>query len=360
VRRALQFVFVSWLLSPGLVRAHAWSVSGMTLRASEARVQQQLELDLATLATLLHVDTNGSGAVEPSEAEASKPRVLTYVGEHVQVTTDRGPCRVGALQTYALTGERLRIVHALHCPAPYGALEVRNTAFQEDEGGHTFLGTFDVNGRASGHSFRAASTVTRIPVQGAADTSLLALVSLGVEHILGGLDHVLFVVSLVVVVASLRELVFVISAFTLAHSVTLSIGALELVRAPAAIVEPLIALTIAVVACENLWLATRRAPPGRAWILRYRPWLVFGFGLVHGFGFSGQLRELGLRSTSLAKALLAFNVGVELGQLLIVIPLFLLVRAIHRHDTARRALVVGASALILMLSITWLAERTGL
>lgn len=137
---------------------------------------------------------------------------------------------------------------------------------------------------------------------------------LGVEHILLGADHLLFVLALLLIVAGLKRLVATVTAFTLAHSLTLAAATLGFVHVPQAPVEAVIALSIVFVAAEIL-----HARQGRAGITARAPWLVaFVFGLLHGFGFAGALRETGLPEGQIPAALLFFNVGVELGQLLFI------------------------------------------
>ena len=137
---------------------------------------------------------------------------------------------------------------------------------------------------------------------------------LGVEHILLGIDHLLFVLALLLIVASLKKLVKTITAFTVAHSITLALAALGFVHVPGPPVEAIIALSIVFVAAELI-----RGRQGNPGLTARAPWLVaFTFGLLHGFGFAGALSEIGLPQTSIPMALLTFNVGVEAGQLLFV------------------------------------------
>ena len=135
--------------------------------------------------------------------------------------------------------------------------------------------------------------------------------ALGVNHILGGIDHLLFVLALLILVTSTRTLVWTITAFTAAHSLTLAAATLGLVQVPQAPVEAVIALSIVFVASEIVHVSQ-----GRPGLTQRKPWIVaFVFGLLHGFGFAGALNEIGLPEQSIPLALLLFNVGVELGQL---------------------------------------------
>jgi hydrogenase/urease accessory protein HupE len=145
-----------------------------------------------------------------------------------------------------------------------------------------------------------------------------AYTALGVEHILLGIDHLLFVLALLMIVAGWRKLVATVTAFTIAHSITLAAATLGWVRVPQSPVEAVIALSILFVAAEIVhW---RQGRPG---ITRRMPWLVaFTFGLLHGFGFAGALTQIGLPEHAIPLALLFFNVGVELGQLVFIAAVF--------------------------------------
>ncbi len=157
-----------------------------------------------------------------------------------------------------------------------------------------------------------------------------AYTAIGVEHILIGFDHLLFVLGLILVVGFTRDLLWTITAFTIAHSITLACSVLGLITLPSAPVETTIALSILLVAAEALH--------DRPTLTRTSPWLVsFGFGLIHGFGFSGALQEIGMPEGQVPLALLCFNVGVELGQLSVVAVLLLLYWGIDRYRRSSEA-----------------------
>jgi hydrogenase/urease accessory protein HupE len=178
------------------------------------------------------------------------------------------------------------------------------------------------------------------------EQQISSFITLGVEHILTGYDHILFLISLLLLGGNLRYLLKIVTAFTLAHSVTLALAVLNIVTLPSRGVEIVIALSIAYIAAENLWL---KEPRGR--------WqLAFGFGLIHGFGFSTILRELDLPSTNLVISLASFNVGVELGQIAIVLAIYFSLSLIQKtswYSTIRRLISLG----IIGISFVWLWER---
>jgi hydrogenase/urease accessory protein HupE len=141
-----------------------------------------------------------------------------------------------------------------------------------------------------------------------------AYLRLGIEHILGGVDHLLFILALMILVKGTRRLIATVTAFTVAHSITLAAATLGFVHVPRQPIEAAIALSIVFVACEIV-----HAREGRHGLTEQWPWIVaFSFGLLHGFGFAGALSEVGLPQTAIPVALLFFNVGVEIGQLLFI------------------------------------------
>ena len=174
---------------------------------------------------------------------------------------------------------------------------------------------------------------------------------LGFLHILPhGFDHILFVLGLFLLTTKLRPLLVQVTAFTVAHSVTLALTMYGIVSLPPRIVEPLIALSVAYVAIENI--ATPRLSP-------WRPAVIFGFGLLHGMGFADALTELRLPSAEFIPALVSFNVGIELGQLSVIAIAFLAVAAWHRDKWWYRArFAIPGSAAIAAMGLFWTVQRT--
>ena len=185
------------------------------------------------------------------------------------------------------------------------------------------------------------------PGAGSAQSSTVAFFRLGIEHILTGYDHLLFLFTLLLRGGRLRSLLGIVTAFTIAHSITLALAILGVVVIPPAIVEPVIALSIAYVALENIF--RKEAASGR--------WLVsFIFGLVHGFGFAGALLELGLPPSGFLGSLLFFNLGVEAGQAMVVAALFPVLLWLGRYAWERRA-VTAISTAVLVAAMALAAER---
>ena len=195
--------------------------------------------------------------------------------------------------------------------------------------------------------------VVEAPLDGAGVSR--TYLGLGVHHILEGVDHLLFVAALVIVVGSFRRLLVTVTAFTLAHSVTLAAATLGLVRVSQAPVEAVIALSIVFVAAEIV-----RGLNGKAGLTARAPWVVaFAFGLLHGFGFAGALAEVGLPPRSIPLALVFFNIGVELGQVVFVTVVWTGLQAARRflRPWPRWADAVPAYA-IGSVAMFWVVERT--
>lgn len=181
--------------------------------------------------------------------------------------------------------------------------------------------------------------------------SFIAYIPVGFDHIVPkGLDHILFVLGLFFLSVRLRPLLLQVTSFTAAHTVTLALGALGLVNLPGSIVEPLIAASIVFVAVENLFTSG---------LSRYRPVVVFGFGLLHGLGFASVLGEFGLPEGAFIPALLGFNLGVEFGQLAVIAVAFALVGAAFGRKSWYKARIANpASVLIALVGAYWVVERT--
>jgi HupE / UreJ protein len=173
----------------------------------------------------------------------------------------------------------------------------------------------------------------------------------GFDHIVPkGLDHILFVLGLFFLSTRLSPILWQVSAFTLAHTVTLALGALGYVTIPASIVEPIIAASIVFIAVENLFASG---------LTRWRPYIVFGFGLLHGLGFASVLGEFGLPEDAFLPALIGFNVGVEVGQLMVILSAFVLVGFWFSAKSWYKPYVANmASAAIAAVGAYWFVERT--
>jgi HupE / UreJ protein len=303
-------------------------------------------------ATGVRITEAASGVVNPVALAVMAPPVLRYVVDHVAVLAGGrrctpGPATARAADTHVLTKM------ASTCPSEDGELRYRVTLFYEVDPTARHLALIATE---SGERELALDrNVPEVALSGAGSSLLQVVgrfVQSGIEHIFLGYDHLAFLLAVILWGRSLWPLVKVVTAFTIAHSVTLSLAVLDIVRLSSFVVEPLIAATIVFVAAENFFVHDIRK--------RWR--VTFVLGLVHGFGFAGALREYGLPDNAVVPALVAFNIGVEIGQVMILALIFPLLlwsdriggRANERHP----AVVYISSAVILVFGLYWLMERT--
>jgi hydrogenase/urease accessory protein HupE len=192
----------------------------------------------------------------------------------------------------------------------------------------------------------ASAPVTVVQADHSPWSSIGDFVLLGIEHILTGYDHIAFLIGLIVIGLSFKEVLKIITAFTIAHSITLLLAALQIISLNSRFVESVIALSICYIALENLFRKE----------VRYRWVITFCFGLVHGFGFASALQELIVGKSNLILSVISFNFGVETGQLMIFFIL-LPVMYLLKKKMEFRKVTVGVSLAIFVFGFTWLLER---
>jgi hypothetical protein len=250
------------------------------------------------------------------------------------------------------------------CPQSVDGLTIRYTLFFDLDPTHRGLARIQAAGVAQTAVFSPERSEQAFgPVAASLPAQIMAFVREGVWHIWIGFDHVLFLLSLLLPAVWRRgggrwepvsrfgpaswEVFRVVTAFTVAHSITLSLAALELVSLPSRLVESAIAASVLFAALNNLFP-----------LVGDRRWLMaFGFGLIHGFGFASVLTDLGLPQGALISSLFGFNLGVEVGQLAIVAVFLPLAYAMRGTRFYARVVFAGGSVLVIMLSAVWLLER---
>jgi hypothetical protein len=324
------------VLVTGTSRAHTVGVSRGEYRAVPAGLEVSLSLAQSELALL-----------------GGESRVL----EHVGVRSDT-PCAGALTRTALLERDGVQLDATFRCAdaatlhvslAPLlGALTRghRHEAVTLPGGASTLLfeghAELSVPRRTEGTAGSHAATPVAPSV-----TGFFGFVRLGVEHILTGYDHLVFLLALVVVGLGTKRTIVVASAFTLAHSLSLVISVLGLWTPPSSLVEPAIALSVAYVGLENLFAQSHER----------RAKLAFVFGLVHGFGFASALEDVRFRGFGLVSALAGFNLGVELGQLLVLALLLPLVAFALTRPVLGRHTVRAVSAAVIALGALWFVER---
>jgi hydrogenase/urease accessory protein HupE len=291
--------------------------------------------------------------LDPAMLRSSAGAIAALVNGRLQVMVDGAPLGPAAWSPPEPIADRqsirLRTSYAL--ASPPGVITVSAYLFPYDPVHQTFVNVYEGDELVT----QAILDQTRTGFDHITGTRqgtfavIRKFVASGIHHILIGPDHMLFLVGLLLLGGTLRRLILVVSAFTLAHSITLSLAALNILDPPARIVEPVIALSIVFIGVDNLIVRGGRD---------IRGWIAFAFGFVHGFGFAGVLREMGLESRALVWSLLSFNLGVEIGQLFVVILVATALAALRtRSETAGRRLAFAGSIGVIAAGTFWFFER---
>lgn len=271
----------------------------------------------------------------PRLSVAADGRVLTGAWSGVEAVPDRQSVRV-------------RVRYLLDRPA--GIVTVSAALFPYDPNHQTFVNIYE--GASLTQAILDRSRVRFDYFAGTRQGAFAVMqkfVPAGVHHILIGPDHLLFLVGLLLLGGTVRQLALVVTAFTIAHSITLTLAALNIVTPPARLVEPAIALSIVYVGADNLLIRGGRD---------VRAWIAFTFGFIHGFGFANVLREMDLPSRALGWSLFSFNVGVEIGQLAVVAAVATALATLRaRSEAAGRRLALAGSIVVIAAGTFWFVQR---
>lgn len=361
--RILCYLCLALLTLPA--QAHKAS-DGYLYLDSDGDRQWQLRIDLALrdLALILPLDRNGNGQITGAELTASRSDVLGYQARHLALSNPTGDCQLIPARwglSQRSDGPYVATTYQASCPDAAPPQALRYSMLFEQDALHRGLVQVDLpNQQRLAVLAPDSRLLTLGPQAPSALSSFASFVREGVVHLLIGLDHLLFLLVLVLPATlpnrrgqrpPFRQqwltLAGVITAFTVAHSITLGLAALGLVTLPIALVETVIALSIAVAAINILWP-----------VLGRKTWkLAFVFGLVHGFGFASVLAELTTTTPHLLLALAGFNVGVELGQLGLLILVYPLLSGLALTPGYRRVMVPAMIAGVSTVSLLWVMER---
>lgn len=336
-------LMLAWLAAA----AHTGGSNGLaTVTVVAGTVHYGLVLPLASVPQEL-ANTMRLGR---QDAAPDPAPLLAALENKVKVASDGRACDPAPASAYLSPGQGGNALIAVRftCAGPPHRLTIRDDLFDVLGPDYHTLARIEWPGGIAQFAFQPdAREMTVSLAAPAAAPGTGSYFVLGIDHILGGWDHLLFLLALILRGGGLWSLVKILTAFTVAHSTTLALAGLDIVRLPERLVESVIALSIAYVATENL--ISKNA-------LSHR-WIVsFLFGLVHGFGFSNVLRELGLPTEGLVWSLLMFNLGVETGQLLVVMLVVPLLLWLRRYRWEPRA-VASLSALVLVVGLAVFAER---
>jgi len=352
------------------VQAHKASDSYLQIDAGDRGTTLRWDIALRDLDAAIDIDTNEDGRLTWGEVKAAWPRIEAYALPRLGVAGCALRPTGHALErrndgAYAVISLASDCVLA---PTP----SITYTLFREVDPTHRGIAKLQRPGQpptvtmldptqAIGSS---AATAPAAQPGVSAPSGALGFLREGVRHILTGYDHVLFLLCLLLPSVMRRTpegwrpvdrlsqavwpVIGIVSAFTVAHSLTLGLAALKIVALPSAFIEPAIAVTIILAALDNVWpiFPVRRVV------------VTFFFGLIHGFGFAGVLAELNLPTTEFVRALLEFNIGLELGQLMIVVGVTALLFVLRQWPRYRPLMIRGGSYAAIVVGVLWLIERT--
>ncbi|MEE8349362.1 MAG: HupE/UreJ family protein [Acidobacteriota bacterium] len=348
---------------PVLGFSHAGNVSYSQITVENLQIRHQIEILLEELEEVIPLDTDRDGVITSEELEAVRDELADYLARKVEVESWEVaiPLRLESLEIRERevidadsdTLPFLWVELIFDSPHLLSQFKIRCHVLDEVDVRHDNLAKITVFGVERPFVFKPWNTFVYERGRGRAEQVFPSLWStlhsfgmLGGEHILTGYDHMLFLIGLLLVATRFLTTVKVVTAFTVAHSVALVLAAFKLVEVSVGIVEPMIALSIMYVAAENFF----------SWFPLKRWMISFGFGLIHGLAFAQGLQMLDLPRTQFAIALLSFNVGIELAQVMIVAVAFpalmLMARAPWRDRTIR-----VLSLVLFVMGTVWLVER---
>ncbi|WP_318841039.1 HupE/UreJ family protein [Noviherbaspirillum aerium] len=360
---------LSWGLMPS-AHAHKPSDSYLSLSTSDAKaheVRGQWDIALRDLEHAVGIDGNGDGELTWSEIRDRHADIAAYALSRLSLKAGGSPCRAAPtahLIDHHSDGAYAVLRFSATCEQAVNALDIEYRLLFDLDPQHRGLLKFAQGGQGTSAIFSPDQPSIRVDAAGFGPLAqFIDYFGHGVWHIWIGFDHILFLISLLLPAVlvfhqrqwqsadrlrpAVTDVLKVVTAFTLAHSITLSLAALELVSLPTRWVESAIAASVVIAAVNNLVPFFQ----GQRWIA------AFVFGLVHGFGFASVLGDLGLPQSALLLSLVGFNLGVEIGQLAIVAAFLPLAYGLRKTWLYRRAIFVGGSAAIALLASVWLVER---
>jgi hypothetical protein len=359
--------FLLVVISSSPAYAHKPSDSYLTLQLKATQVSGQWDFALRDLEYAIGLDANEDGAITWGELRAARATITAYALDRLRLELDGAPTalRVTDLQVdHHTDGAYAVLGFETEAPHPPVSIEVDYRALFDIDPQHRGLLRLEAGARTHLAVFSPERCAQTFDLAGAAHRRhFLTFVREGVWHLWAGFDHLLFLIALLLpavfgheagrwqAVLAFRpaflNVLKIVTAFTAAHSLTLSLATMELVTLPSRLVESAIAASVILAAVNNV----RRLVGERGWLV------AFGFGLIHGFGFANALADLGLSQGTLALALVGFNAGVEAGQLAAVAAFLPAAFALRASGFYGRLTLPLGSLTILLLATTWLAER---
>ncbi len=343
------------LLASLAAEAHKPSDSYLRFKIDGGEVGGQWDIALRDLEQAIGLDANGDGDITWGELRPRQADIAAYALARLSFAGDGKGCplRVTGHQVDHHSDGAYAVLHfAADCAAAPAAIEIGYSLFFDFDAQHKGLLNLEYQGRIQSLVFTPErSKQSFVLGELSSLRQFLSYGREGVWHIWIGYDHILFLVSLLLPVARFPDAFWdvfkIVTSFTVAHSITLSLAALGVIALPSRLVESAIAASVVLAALNNLLPVVG----GRRWVV------AFAFGLIHGFGFASVLAELGLPRDALVLALVGFNLGVEGGQLSIVAAFLPLAYFLRHGWFYRRVILVGGSIAIVAVAMIWLLER---
>ena len=337
------------LLAPLRAAAHPAPFSYLDVDQRDGIIEGSLTVHAIDVAHELGMD-DPSHLLESDAAKMAAAQIGPVLASRIDLAAER-PLEIVWTDAAALPEQQaIRFEWRAVSDNP-GALTLDANLFPYDPQHQTFVNIYEDGELARQWIFDATSEPRTYYLGTAAGAFAVmeTFVPAGVHHILIGPDHLLFLVALLLLGGGWRKLVGIVTAFTIGHSITLSLAALDIVYLPGWLIEPAIALSIVVVGADNLLRGEGRD---------VRPWIAGAFGLIHGFGFASVLAEFGLPTEALGWALFSFNVGVELGQLAVVLLVTSLLWVLRKNSPGHyQRVVVAGSWAVIAAGAFWFVQR---
>jgi hydrogenase/urease accessory protein HupE len=350
------------LLQSGWAVAHAPGLSSIDVAVNSDQVVAKLTFALQDIEAFAPMDSDLDAEVSAAEREAAKPEIAKMLAEQLRVNIDGVDVQAVAPGTVNYDEQNNAHVEFGFKPLPLKQLLLQSKLLAWLQDGHQqYVTVRDAAGKTLSEKMLNRADDQLLIVMAQADESVAQndskfsafadFLKLGIEHILTGYDHLLFLFALLAVTHSFWPAIKIVTFFTIAHSITLAFAGLNIVELPSSFVEPLIALTIIYVAVENIIRGDH--PKGRQW-------LTFGFGLIHGFGFASVLREMNISSgdTGILLPLLSFNLGIETGQIAVASVVLPIIWWLNNKPAFAEKFLKGCSAMVALMGAYWLLERT--
>lgn len=359
--------FLLVLTLTSVAGAHTASNGFLVARVDGQNITGSFELAVRDAALAVVVDTHGDGKVTWGELRAGEPQLVQYLAQHLSLAAQDDACKLTfqAMQINdRVDGNYVWLPFTARCPVTVSRLTIHYDLLHGIDPSHRGLLTLTAGDVVQTAVLGGKTTQAAFSVFAPSRwRSFVDYFHAGIWHILSGIDHLLFLLSLLLPAVLLRKgghwepvtqarpalvsIFKVVTAFTLAHSITLTLAAMDVVRLPSRLTESVIAASIVIAALNNIFPVVTES----------RARIAFAFGLLHGFGFASVLTDMGLPQGARLVSLLAFNLGIESGQLAVVLVVMPIAYGLRSGAFYRRTVMPWGSAAIALLALVWLVQR---